>query len=172
MKVRIIIFIFYCFIFQPLFTLNTILHWFQIYSKVAGKPWSLQSGPPPSPFCSPLAAPGTHLAPYPVISTLLTIFPTLQSESLWLFFNYQFVLFNPFISFTLFSTLAHGGSLLSCSEKPLGEHWYLCTRPHWCSSQNSKYLLGDVKNFGLVWNWQVSWTEDGGALAAYMANCG
>lgn len=117
MEVRIIIFSLYCFIFQPQFTLDTILHWFQMYNEVAGnhavyKTPSLRT---PTHF----TVPGTHLALYPVISTLLTVFPTLQSESLWLFCNHQFALFNPITSFTQSPTLAHGGSWLSCSEN----HW-------------------------------------------------
>ena len=42
----------------------------------------------------------THLAPYIVITILLTIFFMLYFTSLWLFCNYQFVLLNPFIFFT------------------------------------------------------------------------
>lgn len=75
------------FIFQPQFTFNTISHQFQIYSEVARKPFTLQVGAAP--------APSTHLAPYSVISTLLTVFSMLQNASLWFFCNYQFVLLNP-----------------------------------------------------------------------------
>ena len=37
----------------------------------------------------------THLAPYTVITVLLTVFPGLYFTSPWLFSNYQFVLLNP-----------------------------------------------------------------------------
>ena len=43
---------------------------------------------------------GTHLAPYVVITLLLTTFPVLYFTSPWLFCNYQLVLLNPFIFFT------------------------------------------------------------------------
>ena len=65
---------------------------FHMYSKVARKPSTLQSGPP--------GTPSSHLAPCPMLSTLLIIFPMLQSASLWLFWNYQFVLLNFFTLFT------------------------------------------------------------------------
>ena len=49
----------------------------------------------------PLNISSTHLAPYRVITKiLLTIFFMLYFTSLWLFCNNQFVLLNPFTSFT------------------------------------------------------------------------
>ena len=42
----------------------------------------------------------THLTPWIVITILLTIFPVLYFTSMWLFCIYQFVLINPFTSFT------------------------------------------------------------------------
>ena len=42
----------------------------------------------------------THLAPYGLITTELTIFPIRYSTSPWLFCNYQPVLLNPFTVFT------------------------------------------------------------------------
>ena len=38
----------------------------------------------------------THLAPYIIITILLTLLPMLYFIFLWLFCNYQFVLLNPF----------------------------------------------------------------------------
>ena len=43
-----------------------------------------------------------HLAPYVVITILLAAFPMLYFTTSWLFWNYQFVLLNPFIFFTQF----------------------------------------------------------------------
>lgn len=78
--------------FQPQFALNTMLHQFQLYSKVARKPWTLQRGH--------LAVLSTHLAPYLVISTLLTIFFMPQFSSLRLIWSYEFVMLGPFTFYT------------------------------------------------------------------------
>ena len=60
----------------------------------------------------PLNISGTHLELYIVIILLLTIFPILYFISLWLFYNYQFVLFNLFTFFT-----QSPKSLPSCNHK-------------------------------------------------------
>ena len=61
---------------------NIVLFW------VVRQLYTLQSGPPDTS--------SIHLAPYTVTTVLLTVFPVLSFTSLWLFYNYQFILLNPF----------------------------------------------------------------------------
>lgn len=68
--------------------INIILPLLQVHSLVIRQSHSLQSVPP-NISC-------THLAPYVVMTALLTAFPMLSITCPWLFCNYPFVLLNPF----------------------------------------------------------------------------
>ena len=63
-----------------------------MYSIVVRQSYTLQSGPP--------VISSTHLAPYIVITILLTTFPMREFTSLWLFCDCHFGLLNPFPFFT------------------------------------------------------------------------
>lgn len=75
-------------IIQPQFIFSTILYQCQMYRKVSRKPCTGYSGPH--------TAPNNYLVLYPPILTLSTLFPMMQSVSLWLFCSYKFALHSPF----------------------------------------------------------------------------
>ena len=79
-------------IFFPLeFTFNIILHQFQVYRIMVRQSYA---------ECSTPIISSTQLAPYTVITILLTVIPKLHFTFSRLFYNYQFVLLNPFSFFT------------------------------------------------------------------------